>query len=174
MNDFRTDLMGYLNNHKKELEKAPKGMYAIANIPESLKGQLMPGVIFCLSQIDDKGKVKEFNNSLYPNYLVYVKDNGEVMYNHVHNKKILDFYKKLCSGNDKVLKELVNKFNEETNNGTEMKKYTMLLENGISNIIGKKEEQGIMSLFTSGGTNLMEATSKAVESFELVSFLIIK
>lgn len=31
----------------------------------------------------------------------------------------------------------------------------MLLESGIGDVIGKKEELGIMSLFSSGGTNLM-------------------
>lgn len=174
MNDFKMDLMDYLDNNKQELEEAPKGMYSIVNVPEALKGQVKPGVIFCLKQINDKEKVKEFNNSLHPNYLVYVKDNGDVMYNHMHNKKILDFYKKLCSGKDSVLEELVTIFNEETNNGTEMSKYTMLLENGLSDIIGKKEEQGIMSLFSSGGTNFMGTTLKALEDFELVSFLIIK
>jgi len=174
MNDFKMDLMDYLNNHKEELEKAPKGMYSLVNIPESLEGQVKPGVIFCLKQINDKEKVKEFNNSLHPNYLVYVKDNGDVIYNHMHNKKILDFYKKLCSGNNSVLEDLVSIFNEETNNGTEMSKYTMLLENGLSDVIGKKEEQGILSLFSSGGTNLMGTTLKALEDFELVSFLIIK
>ena len=174
MNDFKMDLMDYLNNHREELEKAPKGMYSIVDIPESLEGQVKPGVIFCLKQINDKEKVKEFNNSLHPNYLVYVKNDGDVMYNHMHNKKILDFYKKLCSGKDIVLEELVNIFNEETNNGTNMNDYTMLLQNGISDVIGKKEEQGIMSLFTSGGTNLMGSTLQAVEDFEVISFLIIK
>lgn len=174
MNDFKMDLMDYLNNHREELEKAPKGMYSIVDIPESLEGQVKPGVIFCLKQINDKEKVKEFNNSLHPNYLVYVKNDGDVMYNHMHNKKILDFYKKLCSGKDIVLEELVNIFNEETNNGINMNDYTMLLQNGISDVIGKKEEQGIMSLFTSGGTNLMGSTLQAVEDFEVISFLIIK
>lgn len=174
MNDFKMDLMAFLNNHRKELEMAPKGMYSIVNIPEALEGQVKPGVIFCLKQINDKEKVKKFNNSLHPNYLVYVKDNGEVMYNHMHNKKILDFYKKLCSGKDYVIEDLVNIFNEETNNGTKMDKYTMMLENGISDIIGKKEEQGMMSLFSSGGTNFIGTTLKAIEDFELVSFLIIK
>ena len=92
----------------------------------------------------------------------------------MHNKKILDFYKKLCSGKDYVIEDLVNIFNEETNNGTKMDKYTMMLENGISDIIGKKEEQGMMSLFSSGGTNFIGTTLKAIEDFELVSFLIIK
>ncbi|MBN1065402.1 helicase-related protein [Clostridium botulinum] len=174
LNDFKMDLMDYLNDNREELEKAPKGMYAIVNIPDSLQGQVKPGVIFCLKQINDNEKVKEFNNSLHPNYFVYVKDDGEVMYNHMHNKKILDFYKKLCSGNDLILRDLVEEFYEETSECRNMSKYSELLETGIRDIIGKKEEQGIMSLFSSGGTNLATHTFKALEDFELVSFLIIK
>ena len=174
MNDFKIDLIDYLYSHKEKLEKSPKGMYSIVNIPESLEGQVKPGVIFCLNQINDNEKIKEFNNSLHPNYLVYVKNDGEVMYNHINNKKILDFYKKLCSGKDSVLEELVTIFNEETKNGTEMSRYTMYLENGLSDVIGKKEEHGLMSVFRSGGTNFMGTTLKALEDFELVSFLIIK
>lgn len=174
MNDFKMDLIDYLANNKEQLDNAPNGMYSIVNIPETLEGQVKPGVIFCIKQINNREKVKEFNNSLHPNYLVYVKDDGEVMYNHMHNKKILDFYKKICSGKDSVLQELVSVFNKETNNGVEMGKYTSFLETGISDVIGKKEEQGMMSLFSAGGTNLMGATLQAVEDFELVSFLIIK
>lgn len=174
LNDFKMDLMDYLANHKEELEKAPKGMYSLVNIPESLKGNIKPGVIFCLNQINGTEKVKEFNNSLHPHYLVYVEENGQVLYNHMHNKKILDFYKKLCGGNSEVLRELVDEFYKETNGGKDMDQYTELLENGISNVIGKKEEQGVMSLFSSGGTNLAKNTLKALDDFELVSFLIVK
>lgn len=174
LNDFKMDLMDYLSDNREELEKAPKGMYAIVNIKDSLQGQVKPGVIFCLKQINYNDKVKEFNNSLHPNYLVYVKDNGEVMYNYMHNKKILDFYKKLCSENDLILRDLVEEFYEETSECRNMNKYSELLEKGIRDIIGKKEEQGIMSLFSSGGTNLAAHTFKALEDFELVSFLIIK
>ncbi|NRY63838.1 helicase-related protein [Clostridium beijerinckii] len=174
LNDFKMDLIDYLNGNREELEKAPKGMHAIVNIPDVLQGQVKPGVIFCLRQINDNEKVKEFNNSLHPNYLVYVKENGQVMYNHMHNKKILDYYKKLCSGNDLILRDLVQEFYEETSEGKNMSKYSELLEIGIRDIIGKKEEQGIMSLFSSGGTNLAAHTFKSLEDFELVSFLIIK
>jgi ERCC4-related helicase len=174
LNDFKMDLMDYLNGNKEELETAPKGMYALVNIPEELKEQIKPGVIFCLKQVNDSEKVKEFNNSLHPHYLVYASEQGEVIFNHMHTKKILDFYRKLCSGKSSVIKNLIKAFYEETNEGKNMDKYTNLLEKAITNVMGKKEEQGVMSLFSSGGTNLAKNTLKALEDFELVSFLIIK
>lgn len=174
LNDFKMDLMEYLYENKEELEKAPMGMYAITNISKSLKKQVNSGVIFCLKQVSVSEKTNKFNNSLYPYYLVYVRNDGEVIFNHMQTKKILDFYRKLCLGNDLVLKELVENFYKETNQGKDMDEYSILLEKGIRNIIGKKEEQGIMSLFTAGGTTLAKHTFKGLDNFELISFLIIK
>lgn len=174
LNDFKMDLMEYLSNYKKELEKAPKGLYAVTNIPDTLKEQIKQGVVFCLKQVNTTEKIKEFNNPLHPYYLVYVTEEGQVVYNHMHTKKILDFYKKLCSGNNLVSRELVEEFYKVTNEGKNMNKYTELIEKGIRDIIGKKEEQGIMSLFTAGGANLAKNTFKGLEDFELISFLIIK
>ncbi|WP_152888429.1 helicase-related protein [Clostridium tarantellae] len=174
LNDFKMDLMDYLNTHKKELEKAPMGMYSLVNITKEIKEEVEPGVIFCLRQINCKEKVKDSNNSLHPYYFVYVTSSGEVKFNHVHTKKILDLYRKLCSGKNEVLNSLVKDFYEETNEGRNMDEYSELLEIGIKDIIGKKEEQGVMSLFTPGGTNLAKKDFKSLEDFELISFLIIK
>lgn len=174
LNDFKMDLIDYLNENREEVESAPKGMYAVANIPDKLQDSAVPGVIFCLRQINDNDKIKESNNSVHPYYLVYVKDDGEVLYNHMNTKKILDLYKKICRGNDLISRDLIDSFYKETQDGRDMSKYYEFLEDGISNIIGKKEEEGIMSLFTSGGTNFSAQTFKPLEDFELISFLIIR
>lgn len=55
-----------------------------------------------------------------------------------------------------------------------MGKYTALLEGVVENIIGKKEEKGIASLFSKGGTTAKKKDVKDVNDFELISFLIIK
>ena len=174
MNDFKMDLMEYMKNNKVVLEKAPMGMYAISSIDdEELKEQIKPGVIFTLKQINHSAKPEE-SNSLYPYYMIYVYDDGDVRYNYIHTKKILDFYRKLCSGKNEVLIDIVNLFNDETSDGRYMKKYSSLLEDAIDNIIGKKEEKGVASLFSKGGTTIQKSLFKGIEDFELVSFLIIK
>ncbi len=174
MNDFKMDLMEYMKNNKVDLEKAPMGMYAISSIDdEELKEQIKPGVIFTLKQINHGAKPEE-SNSLYPYYMVYVYDDGAVRYNYINPKKILDFYRKLCSGKNEVLIDIVNLFNDETSDGRYMKKYSDLLEEAIDNIIGKKEEKGVASLFSKGGTTIQKSLFKGIEDFELVSFLIIK
>lgn len=174
MNDFKMDLMEYMKNNRDKLEKAPMGMYAISTIKDdSLKEYVKPGVIFTLKQVNEFAKTEE-NNSLYPCYMVYVYDEGSVRFSYLHTKKILDFYKKLCLGNNEVLYDFVETFNKETKDGKDMSKYSNMLEEAISNIIGKKEEKGVASLFSKGGTTLQKSLFNGIEDFELISFLIIK
>ena len=44
----------------------------------------------------------------------------------------------------------------------------------IDNLIGKKQEAGIASLFSKGGGIVSDETFDGIEDFELVSFLVIK
>jgi hypothetical protein len=174
MNDFKMDLMEYMKEHTKQLEKAPFGMYAISTVGESkLSEQIKPGVIFTLKQVNESVEPQE-HNPLYPYYMVYVYDDGTVKYNYLHTKIILDFYKKLCSGKNDIMHELVDVFNAETKDGKNMEKYSSLLEDAISSIIGKTEEKGVASLFSKGGTTLQKSLFTGMEDFELISFLIIK
>ena len=92
----------------------------------------------------------------------------------MQSKKLLDFYKKLCIGKQEVIADLVKEFNAETKDGCDMATYSKLLKLAIENIVGKKEEAGINSLFSQGGTNFYKTSSSGSEDFELVSFLVIK
>ena len=148
-------------------------MYAITTPDDNLKDIIKPGVIFTLKQIKGYEQTKE-QNPLSPYFMVYIADDGEIRYNYLHIKKLLDFYKKLCSGTKEVLHDLAKAFNEETDDGRNMKKYSGLLEAAIENIIGKKEEMGVASLFSKGGTTLQKSLFSGLEEFELVSFLIIR
>ena len=172
-NDFKVDLMNYMKNNRKKLDDAPTGMYAIAEIPESLKDTVEPGVIFSLKQIEGREQTKE-QNAFYPHYLAYVTDSGETKLNFIHSKKILDYYKKVCVGQTEVLKDLAAEFNKETDDGRNMGVYSDLLENAIDNLIGKKQEAGIASLFSKGSGIIDNETFDGIEDFELISFLILK
>mgnify|MGYP000976444378 CR=1 FL=1 len=168
-NDFKMDLVNYMKNHKELLEKAPTGMYAIAksNIDEAVKG-----VIFCLKQINENIKPSEYN-TLNPYFFVYIKDNGEILLNFIQSKKILDIYKKVCSGENELYPDLIKEFNEETNNAKDMSKFTDFLEKTVENIVGKEEEKGIESLFSFDKTTLNKSIQN-MDDFELISFLVIK
>jgi len=168
-NDFRMDLMEYLKTNKSILEKSACGMYALALAEE----QAPKGVIYCLRHIS-RGSVPDEHNSFYPYYLVYVKDDGKIVFNFIATKKILDMYKKFCLGQTEVLTGLVEAFNKETNEGRDMHVYSALIENAIKNIVGKKEEKGIESLFSKGGTTILNNDYFGKDDFDLISFLVIK
>lgn len=172
-NDFKIELMEYMKTNRKLLDDAPNGMYAVAKIDESISDIVKSGVIFTLRQVKGKEQSKE-QNPLFPYYMVYITDDGEVQLSFLHAKKILDYYKKLCSGKGEVLKELVEKFNKETNDGRNMKHYSDLLEASIENLIGKKQDIGVASLFSKGGTTMQKNLFDGIEDFELITFLVLK
>ncbi|HZK62125.1 MAG TPA: hypothetical protein VFC41_08600, partial [Anaerovoracaceae bacterium] len=99
---------------------------------------------------------------------------GEIKLNFLHAKKVLDYYKKLCSGQSEVLVDLVTGYNEETEDGRNMGKYSTLLEIAIKNLIGKKQEVGVAGLFSKGGGILQTTFFDGIEDFELVTFLVLK
>lgn len=172
-NDFKTELMNYIDENKLELDKAPKGIYSIVDIPHELKNELESGVIFLLKQIKGTTESSE-KNPLSPYYLVYIGEDGEVKYSYIKSKHVLDYYKKLCLGKTEVLKDLVADFDEDTNNGKDMSKYSELLVETIEDILGKKQEVGVKSLFGKGGTATLKKDIDGLEEFELINFLIVK
>lgn len=171
--DFKIELMEYMKTNRTILDEAPNGMYAITKIEESIRDVVKPGVIFTLRQVEGKEQSKE-QNPLFPYYMVYITDDNEVRLSFLHAKKILDYYKKLCSGKNEVLKDLVEEFNKATNDGRKMSHYSGLLESAILNLIGKKQDIGVGSLFSKGGTTMQKSFFDGIEDFELITFLVIK
>lgn len=170
--DFKADLMEGMKGNRKKLETAPHGMYAVATIPRGLSDMVKPGVIFTLRQTAGAQQSKE-QNPHFPFYMAYVTEDGTVQMNFVHGRKILDIYKKVCKGQTEVLKDLVRQFNKETEDGQDMKRYTQLLQDAVDDLIGKKKEVGVMSLFQKGGTS-QKNVSQGLDDFELISFLVLR
>ena len=165
--------MECMKTHRKDLDEAPTGLYAVAQIPEELRDTVAPGVIFTLRQIKGREQTRE-QNALFPYYLLYVTQDGQVKLSFLHAKQILDYYKKLCSGQGQVLTDLVQAFNEETKEGSKMTAYSRLLNAAVENLIGKKQEIGVASLFSRGGTTLQKEFYDGLEDFELITFLVLK
>lgn len=80
----------------------------------------------------------------------------------------------LCKDNDKPDHELVRIFNEETNGGKRMDKYSELLSESIMSIINVKENKDIDSLFHAGGTTALTNQISGLDDFELINFLVIR
>lgn len=173
LDDFIMSLDRYMKENPNTLEKYPTGVYAVADINGKVQEECEPGVIYCLKQ-RRYTKSEEGATSLYPYYLVYVKNDGSIHARNTNPKKILDLYKVLCQTKTQPVEYLVNWFNRETKNGTEMQKYTSLLEKSVQDIKGVAEQKGIQSLFQMGQATLFETTVTDTNDFELISFLVVK
>ncbi len=170
LNDFRMDLVNYVKENG-DMDTVPYGMHTVV-ISDNEKG-ILPGVIFVLKNINNEVNINS-QNRLHPFYLVYIDNEGEVISNHLDVKRTLDFIRALCKGKVEPMKEAYDMFNNETKDGKNMDKYSMLLEDTIRSIIDVKEVSDIDSLFSSGGTSALLDNIKGLEDFELISFIVIK
>jgi hypothetical protein len=169
-NDFKMDLMHGMESNRKKLDQEPMGMYAVASSHELDEAER--GVLFVLRQKHSPGQEKE--NPIDPYFMVYLTEDGKVMYHYTQARKCLDMMKKLCLGKTSIFPERVREFNEETKEGSDMSRYASLLDLAVDHIEGKKEESVINSLFSAGGTYLQTNLLPDTQNYELVTFLVIK
>lgn len=168
LNEFRMDLIGYLKENP-DLDKTPFGMHAI--VPSN-DGEVPPGVIYVLRNINNGINV-ENQNRLHPFYMVYISNDGDVVSNHLEPKKTLDILRLICRGRMEPIAELCRKFNEATNDGRKMTKYSDLLQETIASIIDVNEESDIDSLFRAGGTTALRTNINGLDDFELICFVVV-
>lgn len=169
LNEFRMDLIEYVN-HNENLEKIPNGMHSVV-FAEPEKG-IVPGVIYVLKNVNDGINIDNMNQ-LHPFYLIYIKEDGTIVSNHLNVKNTLDILRGLSKGNDTAIKDAYSKFNNKTIDGTNMKLYSDLLNSSIESIINIKEENDIDSLFRKGGTTMLKNNIKGLDDFELISFMVV-
>lgn len=168
LNEFRMDLIGYIKENP-ELEKTPFGMHAI--VPSD-GTEIPPGVIYVLKNINN-GINAENQNRLHPFYMVYISEEGEVVTNHLEPKKTLDILRLICRGKTEPIPELCHQFNENTNDGRKMTKYSDLLQETISSIMDVNEDSDIDSLFKTGGTTALRTNINGLDDFELICFVVV-
>ena len=174
LDDFRIDLMNYIESERKTLEDAPFGLYAA--VPPDRKYQMMTkGVIFCLRQKGDSTGNEEIN-PLQPYFLVYIREDGEVRYTFAQPKQILEMYRLLCAGVKKPYDELCNLFDEQTNNGTNMTQYNALLQKAVNSLTHTYRKRAVSNLLSGRGGTLVkpEKQVRNVTDFELITWLVIQ
>lgn len=168
LNEFRLDLLEYVKTHP-DLEKKPKGLHAVVSATE----ELSEGVIFVLKNINNSVNIDN-QNRIHPFYMVYIGMDGEVICDYLNPKKMLDDIRLLCRGKKEPIKELCQRFNEETADGRNMSEMSELLSEAINSIIDCKEESDIDSLFSAGGTSALMSEISGLDDFELICFLVVK
>lgn len=170
LNDFRMDLLGYIKTHG-DLELAPKGMHAV--VPAQPELGLKPGVIFTLRNRNDSVNINQ-HNRLHPYYLIYIAIDGQVIANHTEVKKLLDLARTSCKGRIKPITAVCRLFNEQTDEGRNMKVCSDLLNVAIRSMIDVKEEKDLDSLFSGGRTTALVNTVAGLDDFELIAFLVVQ
>jgi hypothetical protein len=168
LNEFRLDLLDYIKNNG-DLDRTPLGLHAV--VPA--KDEAPPGVIFVLKNINGGVNIED-QNRLHPFYMVYIADNGEVICDYLSPKELLDKMRYLCKGKPEPLADLCRAFNQETDDGRNMRRFSELLSEAINSIINAKEESDIDSLFKSGGTSALNTTITGMDDFELICFLVVR
>jgi superfamily II DNA or RNA helicase len=184
LEDFRAQLLNYIADKRDALENAPLGMYALVpsstetnerEFSEVEKDIIKSGVIFCLKQKNEYVAGKKLN-PIAPYFLVYIRQDGTIRYNYVGVKQILDIYHALCFGVKEPYQKLCDLFNDETNNGENMKVYADLAQKAIKEIALTHNKQGAARL-TFDRHAVIAPLEKQIhdeESFELITWLIIK
>ena len=168
LNEFRLDLLSYIKEHP-DIEHAPFGMNAVAGA----KGDVKPGVIYVLKNRNNAVNIDK-KNLLHPFYMVYLSDDGEVICDHLHPKKLLDILRLLCKDKKEYDRNLCALLSKETSDGRHMEHYSDLLQKAIDSMVRIKEESDIDSLFTLGETTALTNEIKGLDDFELITFLVIK
>lgn len=173
LNDFKMDLIDYMESNQSEVMNAQRGLFAIANketLPEEFQED---GIIFCLRHTENSEEIDE-KSALYPFFLVYMSSDGAVKLGHSKTKQILDLFRKACQGERAVFTDLVALFNEETNYHEDMTPYTDLLRKATEFVLGIVEETGMNSIFSLGQSALLQNVAASTDDFEVISFLVIK
>lgn len=174
LDDFRIELASYIEANREKLEEAPFGLYAVAP-PHTEHPTICPGTIFCLKQrAESIGS--EAVNPLQPYFLVYMRDDGEVRYNFTSPKQILDIFRAVCQGKAEPYAKLCEAFDNETADGSDMKRYSALLDKAVAAIANQSNQKNLRNLLTGRSGKLVDNTmlAKSPDDFELVTWLVVK
>jgi SNF2 family DNA or RNA helicase len=176
LEDFRADLLQFLEADQQKLATAPLGLHALVPAPEKdteYAKIIRPGVIYCLRQ---KGEAKELKtvNPLQPYFLIYIRNDGEVRFRYTAAKQILDIYRHLCAGEDQVHEQLCEMFDQKTANGEQMQDYAKLLQSALRSIQGTVERKSAAALKGRGGRLVPDTVKADNDGFELITWLIVE
>ena len=182
LDDFRLELLKYIEANKQALEDAPFGLYTCVPPHPDYK-VIGPGVIFCFRLEGQRGGAangkispSESINPLHPYFLVYALDDGNVRFGFAHPKQILDIYRILCSGKAEAYTQLCNLFDLQTDHGSDMKAYDGLLKKAVDSLAATFRKRAASGLQSGRGFILPDAHEQVQEKtdLELVTWLVIK
>lgn len=164
MNDYLYELSTFARANP-EIKRIPRGIYSVL-------GGEKKGCIFCFRHLLDAQKPKS-DSSLYPYYLVYMANDGTIYFGNRNARETLKEFRKLSYNQSQIAKEMVELFNQKTDNASDMSFYSNLLNIAIRGIQGEEDLEAEKTVFDFGGYKNPFATTGA-DDFELISFLIVE
>ncbi len=107
MNEYLYELSEYVNN-TPAIKRMPNGVYSVTDGEKQ-------GVLFCFkhSNFDEKPKS---DSSLYPYYLLYLDNNGEVLYGNGKAREVVKIFRRLCYCKSEPVQSLFDQFFVKTKN----------------------------------------------------------
>ena len=164
LNEFRLDLLDYMKTHN-DIEHAPYGMHAVVQAGEEFKR----GAIYIL-----KNRVNDINiqgrNRLHPFYMVYILEDGSLLYNHLQPKELLDVVRYMCKGKE-IDRRACHIFNTDTQDGKNMAKYSSLLTGSIESMVSVQEESNVESFLKGRPVSFIKENITGIDDFELICFI---
>jgi SNF2 family DNA or RNA helicase len=178
LDDFRLDLLRYLEANRAALQEAPFGLYTVAPPPDQTK-TIAPGVIWCLKQAGQASSPSSSAsqvNPLQPYFLVYILDDGNVRLGFAQPKHVLGIYRELCVGKTTPCEELCALFDQQTADGSNTALYDGLLNKAVQSIVATFRKRAATGLQTGRSFKIPDQKDQANDTtdFELVTWLVIK
>jgi SNF2 family DNA or RNA helicase len=182
LDEFRLDLLRYLEANRAELEEASEGLYAVVP-PKADAPAARPGALFCLrhrlavpsdstAKLSDSAKL----NPLSPYYLVFVHDDGTVRYSFAQPKETMLLLRDLAAGEPVAFEKLCELFDASTQDGADMSHYDGLLRKALASIELTFQKRAAANLLSSRNAKLpssAETPTKDGADFDLVTWMVI-
>ena len=185
LDEFRIDLLHYLEANRAELEEAGEGLYAVVPPKSDLFLAARPGALFCLrhrvtkqisADASDKAGDSTRLNPLAPYYLVYVHDDGTVRFSFAQPKQSMLLLRDLTAGEPAAFEKLSDLFDQRTADGGDMSQYDGLLRKALASIEHTFQRRAAASLLSGRGALLpidAEVPKSNGDDFDLVTWLVI-
>ncbi|WP_306535036.1 helicase-related protein [Geobacter sp.] len=184
LDEFRLDLLQFLESRRAELEEAGQGLYAVVPTNSDIPA-CRPGVLFCLKHnkaggVSTEGESRPTDsaniNPLAPHYLVYVHDDGTVRFSFAQPKESLLLLRNLAAGEAGAVESLCDLFDARTKDGADMSHYTGLIQKALASIEHTFRRRAAVGLLSGRSGILPTAAETPIADsgdFELITWLVI-
>ena len=171
LDDFRLELIKYIESKRKQLEDAPLGLFTV--VPSHPDYSIIaPGVVFCLRQKEDSTENEQINPT-HPYFLVYIRDDGEVRFTFAQPKQVLEMYRLLCAGVATAYDELCDMFDKQIDHGADMTEYNDLLDRAVKSLSKSYNKRAIGNLLSGGALPNQDEHINNMTDFELITWMVI-